>query len=160
MEMGDYDKAGRVYVGRMLDLGGNLASYNRWCPHSPTLPCAFDPSGDADAQHGHPPAPSAMRADAFFSRGHQGNRRHKQRWKEVDDGKVPMPRLPRLLYVLTGKGFDPSTGTVAGSYVRWVVYTPYATPESTGLSTKSGADPWLMYPGTAGAHIMISPPRK
>jgi hypothetical protein len=71
-----------------------------------------------------------------------------------------MPREPRMLYVLTGKSFDPATNTIADSYLRWVIYTPYATPESTGLSTKSGTEPWLMYPGTAGAHIMISPPKK
>jgi hypothetical protein len=41
-----------------------------------------------------------------------------------------------------------------------VVYVPYATPESTGLSTTPGTAPWLMYPGTPGAHIMISPPKK
>ena len=36
-----------------------------------------------------------------------------------------------------------------------------ATPESTGLSTSPGAPgaPWLMYPGTPGAHIMINPPK-
>ena len=49
-------------------------------------------------------------------------------------------------------------GEIADSYLRWVIYTPYATPESKGLTTKAGSEPWLMYPGTAGAHIMISPP--
>jgi hypothetical protein len=106
--------------------------------------------------------------EPFMARGREldatgtikGQDRHKQRWKEVDDGKVKMPREPRMLYVLTGKRFDPETGTVEDSYLRWVIYTPYATPESTGLTTKSGTEPWLMYPGTAGAHIMISPPKK
>ena len=96
-------------------------------------------------------------------RGHRdlgGGAAHKQRWKEVDDGKVKMPKEPRMLYVMTGKGFDSATGTITDSYLRWVIYVPYATPESTGLTTKSGTEPWLMYPGTAGAHIMISPPKK
>jgi hypothetical protein len=38
-----------------------------------------------------------------------------------------------------------------------VVYVPGATAESSGLSpvpTKTG--PWIMYPGTPKAHIMIS----
>ena len=72
-----------------------------------------------------------------------------------------MPRQPRTLYVLTGSGYDPATGKVADSYLRWVIYLPFATPQSTGLSTTpSDNAPWLMFPGTAGAHIMINPPKK
>ena len=45
----------------------------------------------------------------------------------------------------------------------WVVSVPGATPESIGVSTESQRDaalkgngrPWLMLPGTPGAHIMI-----
>jgi hypothetical protein len=90
-----------------------------------------------------------------------GQKRNDIRWKEIADGKLAMPREPRTLYVLTGAGFDPSTGKVSDAYLRWVIYVPFATPESTGLSTKpSDGAPWLMYPGTAGAHIMINPPKK
>jgi hypothetical protein len=103
--------------------------------------------------------------EPFMARGRElasqfkGKDRHEQRWKEVDDGKVKMPKEPRMLYVLTGTSFDAAKGEIADSYLRWVIYTPYATPESTGLTTKAGSEPWLMYPGTAGAHIMISPPQ-
>ncbi|MFN0103986.1 MAG: hypothetical protein ACKV2U_18120 [Bryobacteraceae bacterium] len=103
--------------------------------------------------------------EPFMARGrelaakYKGKDRHEQRWKEVDEGKVKIPREARMLYVLTGTSFDAAKGELADSYLRWVVYSPYATPESTGLSTKSGSAPWLMYPGTAGAHIMISPPQ-
>lgn len=103
--------------------------------------------------------PFMARGRELDAEGTKGQDRHKQRWKEVDDGKVNMPREPRMLYVMTGKGFDAATGTITDSYLRWVIYTPYATPESTGLTLKSGTEPWLMYPGTAGAHIMISPPK-
>jgi hypothetical protein len=90
-----------------------------------------------------------------------GQQRNDVRWKEIAEGKLPLPREPRTLYVLTGAGFDASTGKVADSYLRWVIYVPFATPQSTGLSTKpSDSAPWLMSPGTAGAHIMISPPKK
>jgi len=90
-----------------------------------------------------------------------GPKRNEIRGKEVADGKLPMPREPRTLYVLTGSGFDASTGKVTDAYLRWVIYIPFATPESTGLSTKpSDGAPWLMSPGTAGAHIMINPPKK
>ena len=104
--------------------------------------------------------PFMARGRELDAEGSKGQDRHKARWKEVDDGKVKMPREPRMLYVMTGKSFDPAAGTIVDSYLRWVVYSPYATPESTGLTTKSGTAPWLMYPGTAGAHIMISPPKK
>ncbi len=104
--------------------------------------------------------------EPFMARGRElalkfkGKERHEVRWKEVQEGKVPMPREPRMLYVLTGSGYDAAKGEVTDPYLRWVVYVPYATPESTGLSTTPGPGPWLMYPGTPGAHIMISPPKK
>lgn len=83
-----------------------------------------------------------------------------RRWDEADAGTLAMPEKPATLYVMTGDGFDAATGTVENGFVRWVIYTPWATAESTGLSavpTAPGA-PWLMFPGTAGAHIMITPP--
>ena len=87
-----------------------------------------------------------------------GKARNDIRWKEVAEGKLALPREPRTLYVLTGSGYDPAAGKVADPYLRWVIYVPYATPESTGLSTKpSDNAPWLMSPGTVGAHIMINP---
>jgi len=90
-----------------------------------------------------------------------GQPRNDIRWKEVADGKLSLPREPRTLYVLTGTGFDAASGKVTDPYLRWVIYVPYATPQSTGLSTKSSdGAPWLMSPGTAGAHIMINPPKK
>lgn len=90
-----------------------------------------------------------------------GQKRNDIRWKEVADGTLKLPREARTLYVLTGTSFDASTGKVADPYLRWVIYVPYATPQSTGLSTKgSDGAPWLMSPGTAGAHIMINPPKK
>ena len=106
--------------------------------------------------------------EPFMARGRElmaqnvtGAKRTEMRLKEIEDGKLAMPREPRTLYVLTGKSYDSATGTVEGSYLRWVIYLPYATPQTTGLSTKpSEGAPWLMAAGTAGAHIMINPPRK
>lgn len=103
--------------------------------------------------------PFMARGRELTADGLKGRERHEARWKEVDDGKLEMPREPRMLYVLTGDGFDSSSGKVVKPYLRWVVYTAYATPESTGLSTEPGNAPWLMYPGKPGAHIMISPPK-
>jgi hypothetical protein len=106
--------------------------------------------------------------DPFMARGREllaqkvtGAKRNEIRFKEVEDGKLPMPREPRTLYVLTGTSFDAASGKVQDPYLRWVIYVPFATPQSTGLSTKgSDSAPWLMAPGTAGAHIMINPPKK
>jgi hypothetical protein len=90
-----------------------------------------------------------------------GQKRNDIRWKEVAEGKLKLPREPRTLYVLTGSGYDASTHHVADSSLRWVIYVPYATAESTGLSTHAiDNGPWLMSAGTAGAHIMINPPKK
>ena len=52
-------------------------------------------------------------------------------------------------------------GVVTEPYLRYVIYLPFATAESTGLSKGKGSPgaPWLMGAGTAGAHIMINPPK-
>jgi hypothetical protein len=105
--------------------------------------------------------------EPFMARGRElleqkvtGPKRNEIRFKEVEEGKISMSREPRTLYVLTGSRFDSASGKVENPYLRWVIYVPFATTQSTGLSTKgSEGAPWLMSPGTAGAHIMISPPR-
>lgn len=104
--------------------------------------------------------PFMARGRELTAQGIEGQERIDIREREIAEGKLPMPREPRTLYVLHGSGFDAATGEVNNAYLRWVIYTPYATAESTGLTTRPvpGA-PWLMFPGTAGAHIMINPPR-
>jgi hypothetical protein len=105
--------------------------------------------------------------EPFMARGREleaqgisgGERNEKYRWKEIKEGTLPMPKEPRMTYVLSGKGFDAATGTVTNGSLRWVIYCPFMTAESTGLATKpKKGEPWLMDAGTAGAHIMISPP--
>ncbi|MCC6161927.1 MAG: hypothetical protein IT182_01075 [Acidobacteria bacterium] len=82
------------------------------------------------------------------------------RWPEIESGTLPMPREPRLTTIVEGSRFDAAAGAVIESYTRWVLYTPGATAEGTGLPTTPGPGvPWLMFPGTPGAHIMISPAR-
>lgn len=79
------------------------------------------------------------------------------RFKEIADGKLKMPKQGAL-YSLTGKKeqWDPKAGTATGIAPLAVVYMPFATTEETGLSSapqKSG--PWMMFPGTAKAHLML-----
>ena len=102
--------------------------------------------------------PFMARGRQLHAQGVADKERNQMRWKEVDAGTLAMPREPRTLYVLSGTGFEAATGTVTKGYHRYVIYCPYATPESTGLSTMPvPGGPWLMFPGTAGAHIMINP---
>ena len=55
-----------------------------------------------------------------------------------------------------------ATGEVTDLYTRYVVYIPYATPETTGipLVPLTPGGPWMMDPGTHRAHIMINPPKE
>ena len=105
--------------------------------------------------------------EPFMARGREltaqgitdDRKRDDTRYAEIDAKKLSIPK-DGFLTVLTGTSFDASTGKVADAYTRWVVYVPYATAATTGLPTKPlPGVPWLMDPGTAGAHIMISPPR-
>ncbi|NIP80610.1 MAG: multicopper oxidase domain-containing protein, partial [Gemmatimonadetes bacterium] len=105
--------------------------------------------------------------DAFMQRGRDlraegtsGADVNAIRWKEVEDGTLSLPR-GAILYVLHGSAWDAETGAVVDPYLRWVIYTPFATAEETGLplAQRAPGEPWLMSPGTAGAHIMITPAR-
>jgi len=84
--------------------------------------------------------------------------------EESKNGKLKMPEQSASLYVYTAKAEDyiPETGSVKNGYLRYVIYVPYATAETTGLPLKPDTEgmPWIMDPGTPRAHIMISPPRK
>lgn len=105
--------------------------------------------------------PYMARGRTLRAKGVKGKSNLEQRWKEIEAGKLAFPKKPRALYVLHGAGYDAEAKGVTEGYLRWVIFTPYATPESTGLSTQaSPSAPWLMFPGTAGAHIMINPPKK
>lgn len=88
--------------------------------------------------------------------------RRDMREDEASKGQLQMPKNPATLHVLFGKKgrFDTESSEVKNASYRYVVYIPYATQESTGLSLEANAPghPWLMFPGKANAHIMITPP--
>ena len=83
---------------------------------------------------------------------------------EAKAGTLKMPDKPATLHVLYGKEakYNKETGLVENANLRYVVYTPWATQESSGLPLKPmvPGGPWLMFPGTHAAHIMITPPAK
>ncbi len=86
------------------------------------------------------------------------------REKEVKAGQLKMPKQPATLFAYSAskEDYNEQTGDVKNGYLRSVIYIPYATAESTGLPLKPEAPglPWIMNPGTHGAHIMINPPAK
>lgn len=85
------------------------------------------------------------------------------REEEAKNGRLKMPKGGATLFILTAdeQDYDPSNGDAKDTYLRYVVYLPWATSETTGLPLKPYAPgmPWIMDPGTHRAHIMISPPR-
>jgi len=83
---------------------------------------------------------------------------------EIESGKLELPKKPMALYSLTGSGdaFDYGTDQVINASPLYVVYVPYATEASTGLSSNpaSKGAPWIMEPGTPWAHVMVMTGRK
>ena len=103
--------------------------------------------------------------EPYFARGRELDAegasredRYRIRFEEMQAGTLPMPVMSATQYIFDGS-WDAETGTAEGR-VRWVIYIPGATPETTGLSLQpQEGGPWLMMAGTPGAHIMIMPPR-
>lgn len=80
------------------------------------------------------------------------------RFAEIKSGKLALPKLPASLYSLTGPAgsFDAAMGEAKGARKLFVVYMPYATTATTGIpTTGKPGEPWLMFPGTPKAHIML-----
>lgn len=81
------------------------------------------------------------------------------RRSEIRSGAISMPEKPMALYSLSGSegAFNYEESKIEEAKPTYVIYIPYATEESTGL-TKSPASkgaPWIMEPGTPWAHIMV-----
>jgi hypothetical protein len=83
------------------------------------------------------------------------------RGMEIKSGELKMGNAGATLHLYYGPNsrYDPESSEVEGARYRYVVYLPYATPESTGLPIQPLASnhPWIMDPGTHRAHIMITP---
>ena len=88
--------------------------------------------------------------------------RRETREKEAAEGILKMPSSPATLHILHGKNgwFDIDSLKIKNANYRYVIYIPYATQASTGLSLSPNdpGHPWLMFPGKANAHIMVTPP--
>ena len=105
--------------------------------------------------------PFMARGRELRAQGMERDEVRSTREKEIKEGTLEMPLGPTALYSLTcPQGcFDPVTATATGANRVHVVYIPYATQETTGLSpTPATGTPWLMSPGKPWAHIMLVQP--
>jgi hypothetical protein len=102
--------------------------------------------------------PFMARGRELRAQGVTGEQVDTVRFREARSGKLKLPKEPALLYSLTGGSFDAATGAAPGARPLFVVYIPFATVESTGLSAVAArGSPWIMFPGTPKAHIMFTP---
>src|SRR5687768_12500430 len=104
--------------------------------------------------------PFMARGRELRTQGVQGPQVDSVRFREAKEGKLKLPTEPALLYSLTGPkdSFDAATASAPKATPLFVVYMPYATSESTGLSAQpQRGSPWVMFPGTPKAHIMFVP---
>ena len=106
--------------------------------------------------------PYMAKGRALKAEGKSFAERRDIREKEATDLILAMPEKSATLHILYGKNgyFDIDSSKVRNAKYRYVVYIPFATQASTGLSLQPNAPghPWLMFPGKANAHIMITPP--
>lgn len=108
--------------------------------------------------------PYMARGRALITEGKTEAEKREVRKKEIDAGTLKMPEEPAMVYVLAAedKDLNSETGEIQNSMIRYVLYKPYMTGESTGLPTKPQAPgmPWLMDADTHRSHIMITPAKK
>ncbi|MGO3183544.1 MAG: hypothetical protein ACTIJ9_12015 [Aequorivita sp.] len=124
---------------------------------------ADDPNkeGVSVACYGAELEPYMARGRALVLEGKSNKEKQEERKVEIDGGSLTMPAEPSMVYVLAGEDSDynSETGELENGKIRYVLYKPYMTGESTGLPTKPQTPgmPWLMDAGTHRSHIMITP---
>jgi predicted unusual protein kinase regulating ubiquinone biosynthesis (AarF/ABC1/UbiB family) len=80
------------------------------------------------------------------------------RFAEIKSGKLKMP-AQGALHTITAKkdDYDAATNKVKNAGLLTVLYVPGATAESIGISaTPKEEGPWIMFPGTPKAHVMMA----
>ena len=105
--------------------------------------------------------PYMARGRALALEGKNRTKKEEVRSSEAKSGALKMPENPATLHLYYGKNgfFNIETDSIENAKYRYVVYIPYATQKTTGLSLRpnEGSHPWLMFPGQYNAHIMITP---
>lgn len=105
--------------------------------------------------------PYMARGRTLVAEGKNRTEKEEIRSSEANSGTLIMPENPATLHLYYGKDgfFNIKTDSIENATYRYVVYIPYATQKTTGLSLRpnEGNHPWLMFPGKYNAHIMITP---
>lgn len=105
--------------------------------------------------------PFMARGRALVAEGKSIEEKWAARKKEIEENSLTMPEEPSMVYIVAAEEEDlnKETGMLENSKIRYVLYKPYMTGESTGLPTKPETPgmPWLMDAGTHRSHIMITP---
>lgn len=102
--------------------------------------------------------PFMARGRELRAEGVTGSQVDSVRFREVREKKLPMPAMGTLYSITTKReNYDAAANKVNGAPgLLAVIYVPNATPASTGITAQPRADgPWLMFPGTLKAHIMM-----
>lgn len=107
--------------------------------------------------------------EPFMARGRELRAQGKNRGEviqmredEMKNGTLQKPNYGSTLNIYYGENarYNPETNELEGGNFRYVIYTPLATAETTGLpiSPNGKGHPWVMFPGLYRAHIMVTPP--
>lgn len=101
--------------------------------------------------------PFMARGRALRAMGRQRAAIDSARLADIRRGALIMPQSAALYSVFAESDtLDPATVDRGKLGRLYVIYLPYATFESTGISTQPAQDrPWLMHPGLPWAHVMI-----
>lgn len=105
--------------------------------------------------------------EPFMARGRQLHALRKKpesidsaRLADLKARRYSMPAKPAALYQYFAPrdSVDMATGTVRGAEYLYVIYMPYATYRTTGISENPlDGGPWVMDPGKPWAHVMVQP---
>ena len=106
--------------------------------------------------------------EPFMTRGRELRAEGKEREEvkairrdEILSGQLAFPEGPVALYSLSGplEFLEADVDDLSSLSKLKVLYIPFATPESTGLSsTPVAGEPWLMDAGEPWAHVMLYRP--
>lgn len=123
------------------------------------LICLADRPGDGElgvACYHDSLEPFMERGRELRRAGLEGMERQEARWREIEAGEIAMPAAA-MVYNLghDSEDIDPATFDPTAAHRLHVIYMTGATGESTGITTQPGDGPWLMFPGTPSAHVMI-----
>src|SRR5512141_1864183 len=104
--------------------------------------------------------------EPFMARGRELHALNKSReaidsirGADIKAGRYSMPSKPAAIYqYYASRDSVDAMGNVKGASYLYVVYMPYATQKTTGVTENPiEGGPWIMYPGKPWAHLMIAP---